>query len=55
MLTVEEKAARYDAQKAKQALHMVKDRLILQKAKLQGIKVTDAEVEAYLRAKNAGK
>ena len=55
MLTVEEKAARYDAQKAKQALHMVKDRLILQKAKLQGITVPDAEVEAYIKAKDAGK
>lgn len=55
MLTVEEKAAKYDAQKAKQALHVVKDRLILQKAKLQGITVTDAEVEAYIKAKDVGK
>ena len=49
-LSKDEKAARYDAQKAKEKRYWVKQTIMFKKAVVAGIKVTEAEIDAYIKA-----
>ncbi len=51
-LTEKEKAARFDAQKAKEKRYWVKQAILLKKAEGAGLKVSDAEIDAYIKARS---
>ena len=50
-LSKDEKVARYDAQKAKEKRYWVKQAIMLKKAQAAGIKVTEAEIDDYIKAR----
>ena len=50
-LSKDEKAARYDAQKAKEKRYWVMQAIMLKKAQAAGIKVTEAEIDDYIKAR----
>ena len=50
-LTDKEKVARYDELKRKERRYWAKQVLMLRKATEAGIKVTDAEIDAYVKSK----
>ena len=51
-LSKEEKAAKYDAQKVKERRYWVKQAIMLQKAQAAGIRVTEAEIDDYIKDHN---
>ena len=50
-LSKEEKAVKYDAQKVKEKRYWIKQAIMLKKAQAAGIKVTEAEMDDYIKAR----